>query len=256
MTRRPQRATDLSLDQRDRADLKALKQFIELKREQSDGMLVAVLEQLAAKDATPIRLRHWLIAKRGELAPPAGDPPWDLCMLAMHIKGHSLLTAWERLPAKTRARQVARVTRLAAALAHELRTSEVPIIEPAMHLFEPALLDAAFGTGRQMRVHRQREIGDYTQWSVPSALLDQQLVSMLDRLSLKVKDAAQPRQRDTRPNTRNADQRAFARHLADWFWMRYESVPNGVVADLVNLFMSQADPPATDDSVREWRGAK
>lgn len=152
--RREGSATTQVIVSQDRADLKALKPFIVLKRAQGDADLVAVLEKLAARDASATGIRHWLIAHRGRSRRPADDPPWGLIMLAVSIRYHRTLTAWERVPAKARAKQIARLARLVEALVRELRTTDVPAIAPAIYLFDPAVLDDAFGEHRRLSLDK------------------------------------------------------------------------------------------------------
>ncbi|MCG3189299.1 MAG: hypothetical protein LKCHEGNO_01619 [Burkholderiaceae bacterium] len=279
--RREGSATTQVIVSQDRADLKALKPFIVLKRAQGDADLVAVLEKLAARDASATGIRHWLIAHRGRSRRPADDPPWGLIMLAVSIRYHRTLTAWERVPAKARAKQIARLARLVEALVRELRTTDVPAIAPAIYLFDPAVLDDAFGEHRRLSLDKDGHTQVNNWWELPlklRPLLDQQLAPLLEKLAEQLKPGtrhapaafrveavthgvAPPASiyrtpRDARPNTGEPDQRVFARHLVGFFKAQYGLVPNGVIADLVNMVMPDAEPLATEESIRDWRGIK
>jgi len=223
------------------------------------------LELLASEGAAAAH--RWIIKHReGDCIYLFGptSPPKDVVDLAHHIADWAPISLWQASPASARRAYCKRVAKLARDLAALLNENVRPDLPTAWNLFDPQLIQAALEADPSFRpvpllieqagVRRRARARIKPAWPRPLRL--QRTGPMLSRLAEHVESAQHDRLTDSRPNTGNPHQRTAARHLAAWFQQNYRRIPNEVVADLVNLMVPSRDSPATDVSVREWRGAK
>lgn len=229
----------------------------------------SALELLASADARAAHL--WLVRHRDAVDQyPHGrglqKVPSDVLALSHHIAAWRPIDRWHSAPAAVRRTYSRRVAALARDLAEALAEEVRPEVPAACDLFDSEVIEDAMDADPACRpiplviatVGGLSRAGGlariYPGWR--KQLSRQQLVPMLSRLAKHVESKELVRLSDARPKTGNANHRSFARHLSDWFERSYGEVPNGIVADLVNLMLPSLDSTATDVSVREWRGMK
>jgi hypothetical protein len=229
----------------------------------------AMLRLLASADAE--RIRIWFGRRRVDQDCPFDKYgswwPMDLLNLALCMSQFSPIDEWQRASASERKKLTSRVAALSRALAAELRSDLGRTWRiRATDLFDEAVILNAkradphtFNFAEVNAWSTRGEVTKKTLFFHPDwldRLDDQDVPSLLDRLSNLAESREHDPRLDARPNTGDANQRASARWISRWFDMHYGRVPNSVVADVVNLMQPTAAQHADESLVRDWRGVK
>lgn len=157
------------------------------------------------------------------------------------------VTPWEATSATEKKKRLGKVAGLAIELAKELERTNGPGWPPAIDLFEVA------NVPRSLRLR----LGGHQRPDALQPLRDQSLGQVLRRLAERAEREGRKAVRDKRPLTNDPDARVLAREASHWFEHRYGSVPNEIVADIVNVLLSRPrDSLFSGETVREWRGMK
>lgn len=246
------------------------------------GNLRDIEQRLRSRDPDARKVRAWLTKRaRPWLARPdrtAADA--ELFLLVTAIDSAPPLSAWERAGDRARRQHAAAVTRHARALIDLLERDCRPYYPPAIGLFEE---DHAHRIASMFTSELRERVIVGTKFDPRGAQLhhtddgrpeflsladclaslfcwpkSQSLSAMLAKLESIASAAAaeQGARLPSRPNKGDPDRRALAVHLANHFSGFYGKTPNDVIACCVNLAYPDGDPPATEDLVRGWRGAR
>jgi hypothetical protein len=190
------------------------------------------------------------------------------------------LDSWEMASQQVRIEHGLRVAKLARELARELKNPDGPYYPSVLQFFDE---DCAVTIIKAMPEDTQVALLSCTRYAaspdggagIDTATNEQLYLSAARALAARVsfpaeqtfspllerladyaqKKIVEPR-RDARPNTGDANARAFAKSLAEDFKILFGRIPNEVIAACVCLRYPEMESPPNADTIRDWRGAR
>jgi hypothetical protein len=249
-----------------------------------DEQYIESLKQLLSSTPAAENIRNWFKKYFAEHWEPS------LLYFSHEYDNFYPMTPWERMSNEMRVRVVRRHTQILRELAADLNTGFCPDYPPVLEFFDPERAidiiralpeDIAKNVLQNSGYSPDPETGYARQYfslmapkpserfynpavrlaylfSSPSARQAQELAPIFERLADYAENSINEPKRDRRSNSGNADARAFARQLAEYFKKpRYYrnldcQIPNTLIADCVTLKFPDLDPPPDDKTIRDW----
>ena len=228
------------------------------------------------------KVRAWLERRARPFLAREGRSALDgeLRMLAQAIVDSFPLSAWEMAGAAKRRKYASQVKKHAKALARLLSSEDAPYCPPALGLFDEASANAICDRfdpelARHVRGGTRFDLGGPSlYWShdgepffidISNSLSSlfwknsQGVAGLLDSLVVHIDSEAAETNESYRGKQRqrgDPERRVLALHLARYFRGFFGQLPNEIIACCINIAHPEADPLASEELVRSWRGSR